>query len=74
MDNGNTQLQRRRRGPENARRDDSIRLRNWLNLIFMVGALAGILIYFFGDRTTGSVVILVAMVFKIIESAIRFLH
>lgn len=74
MDNDNTQLHRHRRGEETTRRDNSIRLRNWLNLIFMIGAVAGILVYFFGDQTVGTIVILVAMVFKIIESAIRFLH
>lgn len=74
MDNDNTQLHHRRRGEDIDRHNSSIKLRNWLNLIFMIGAVAGILIYFFGDQTIGTIVILVAMVFKIVESAIRFLH
>lgn len=74
MDNDNTQLHHRRRGEESTRHNSSVKLRNWLNLIFMIGAVAGVLVYFFGDQTIGTIVILVAMVFKIVESAIRFLH
>ncbi|MGI6242463.1 MAG: hypothetical protein ACOYJK_02820 [Prevotella sp.] len=74
MDNDNLQLRHRRRGEENAPHDSSLKLRNWLNAIFMIGAIVGILIYFFGDQTIGTIVILAAMVFKIVEAALRFLH
>lgn len=48
-----------------------LQLRQWLNIIFMVGALVGVGIYFFGPQQTGIYVILGAMVFKIIECALR---
>ena len=31
-------------------------LRNVLNIIFMLGALAGVLVYFYGDQDAGTVV------------------
>ena len=46
-------------------------LRQWLNIIFMVGAIIGVAIYFFGTQTWGTYIILGAMVFKIIECALR---
>ena len=48
-------------------------LRNVLNIIFMLGALAGVLVYFYGDQDAGTVVILVSMVFKIVECVFRFM-
>lgn len=49
-------------------------LRNWLNIIFMTGAIVGMIIYFFSDNTIGTFIILAAMVFKIVETALRFIH
>lgn len=54
-----------------AQQDPNIVLRQWLNIIFMVGALTGVIIYIFGTQSTGIYVILGAMVFKIIECALR---
>jgi hypothetical protein len=68
------QLRRRHRGEDETPKDNFLRLRNWLNLIFMIGAVVGVLLYLFGDQTAGTIVVLVAMVFKMVESAIRFLH
>lgn len=51
-----------------------IKVRNVLNLIFMIGAIIGIMIYFLGSQTIGIIVILAAMVFKLIECALRFIH
>ena len=48
-------------------------LRNILNIIFMVGALAGVIVYFNGSQTTGTIIILISMVFKIVECVFRFL-
>ena len=48
-------------------------LRNVLNIIFMLGALAGVLVYFYGDQDAGTVVILVSMLFKIVECVFRFM-
>ena len=53
--------------------DHLLRLRNWLNIIFMIGAIAGVLIYLFNDHTTGIIVVLAAMIFKMVEAALRLL-
>lgn len=50
-----------------------LRIRNVLNLIFMAGAIAGIIYYVYSDKQTGTYIILGSMVFKIMESAIRLL-
>lgn len=48
--------------------------RQWLNIIFMIGAVIGVSLYLFHTpRTIGIFVILVSMVFKIIECALRFI-
>ncbi len=48
--------------------------RQWLNSIFMLGALIGGIFYFATDNTnTGIIIILVAMVFKFIETILRFI-
>ena len=73
MDNDNTQIPRGRRGDETPR-DGRIRLRNALNIIFMVGAVAGVAVYTLSDRDTGVVIVLAAMVFKIAEAALRLLR
>ena len=53
--------------------DRYIVLRNILNIIFMIGAIAGVLVYFYGNRDTGTIIILVSMVFKIVECVFRFM-
>ena len=55
-------------------RDDRyMALRNILNIIFMLGALAGVVVYFYGNQDTGTIIILVSMVFKIVECVFRFM-
>jgi uncharacterized membrane protein len=73
MDNDNRFLRHRRRD-DDTERDHFFKLRNLLNIIFMLGAIAGVLVYAFHDHTTGTIVVLVAMVFKIVETALRFLR
>lgn len=46
-------------------------IRNILNLIFMIGAVAGVICHFYYDKQKGMYIILAAMAFKFIESAIR---
>ena len=48
-------------------------LRNWLNAIFMIGALSGVAVFYWSDNTVGTIIILASMVFKIIECGLRFL-
>ncbi|MBP7767561.1 MAG: hypothetical protein KA067_00570 [Prevotella sp.] len=74
MDNETPYIRKRRRGEEEKPADQFLKLRNWLNIIFMVGAIIGVLLYFFHDQTTGTIVVLGAMIFKIVESALRFIR
>lgn len=48
-------------------------LRNILNIIFIIGALIGMFLYYKGNTETGTIVIIVAMAFKLIEVVIRLL-
>jgi uncharacterized membrane protein YoaK (UPF0700 family) len=57
-----------------AKDDRFLHTRNILNIIFMVGAICGVLLYFYSGHTLGTIVILAAMVFKIVECSLRFLH
>ncbi len=50
------------------------RLRNWLNLIFMIGAVVGVGIYLLGNDTVGIIVLLAAMSFKIVECSLRLIR
>ena len=60
-----------RRKPQN---DKFFKIRNILNLVFMVGAVAGMLMYYFADRTMAIIVILAAMFFKVAECCFRFIR
>ena len=53
--------------------DRYIMLRNILNIIFMVGAVAGVVVFYQCGREVGTVIILVAMMFKIVECVFRFM-
>ena len=46
-------------------------LRFFLNVAFMVAAIVGLLWYFVADHQTGTIIVLVGMVFKFIELVIR---
>lgn len=70
METGNEYLQRRHRG-EHEQKDNHLRLRNVLNIIFMLLAIIGAAVYYWSDHTTGAIILLVAVVFKIVESALR---
>lgn len=70
MEIDNDSLSHRHRG-EQAPDNNRLRLRNVLNIIFMLLAIAGLVIYYSFDHTVGTIVILVAVVFKIVESALR---
>ena len=66
-----------RRKEEQPANDHFRATRQWLNIIFMIGAMAGVLLYLFHTPqtagTAGIIVILASMVFKIIECALRFI-
>lgn len=48
-------------------------LRNWLNFLFIVGAIAGLFLYYKVSRETGIYVILGSMMIKFTESALRMM-
>lgn len=66
------------RPPHHHRREASedkyFKIRNVLNIIFIVGAIAGMGIFYFHDRTMGTLVIITAMAFKIAECWFRFIR
>lgn len=64
-----------RRRHRRVQEDRFLPIRQWLNGIFMLGAAAGVAVYFLADETTvGTIIILVAMVFKIVECVLRFIR
>ena len=48
-------------------------LRLWLNIIFMVGAIAGLIVYFKFDHETAKYILIGSCVFKFVELALRIL-
>ncbi len=48
-------------------------LRFWLNVIFMIGAIVGLIVYFNGSHETAKWILLVSCVFKFVELALRIL-
>lgn len=46
-------------------------LRQWLNIIFMVGAIVGMIWYVKADHTTAVYIMIGAVVFKFIELTLR---
>ncbi len=46
-------------------------IRNCLNIIFMLGAVVGLIFYFNHHKETGIYIILIAMMFKFAEAALR---
>ena len=54
--------------------DTCFKLRQLLNIIFMLGAVAGIVVYFVVDNQIGIFIVLGAMVFKMIEYILRFMR
>ena len=58
----------------NRQEDRYLKTRNILNTIFVVGAVIGMGIYFWGNRTVGTIVILVSMAIKMVECCLRMLR
>lgn len=76
MENQNSTVRRPdHRMHRQERKDRFLYIRQWLNIIFMLGSVIGVIVYFLADlTTTGTIIILVAMVFKIIECILRFIR
>lgn len=58
---------------KNKNKNMIFKLRNVLNIIFIIGAIVGMIYYFFVDDYIGTFIILGAMVFKFTEATIRLL-
>ena len=54
--------------------DKFLKLRNVLNLIFMLGAIVGVAVYMLSDQDTGIYIIMGSMAFKVVECTLRFIH
>lgn len=54
--------------------DRFFNIRNILNIIFIIGAVIGVLLYVYSSQTVGTIIILISMVFKIIECILRFIR
>lgn len=56
---------------ETKKRDKYFIIRNILNILFMIVAVVGVLIYIFGDETVGTIVVMFGMLFKVTECSFR---
>ena len=65
--------QRRHRRPDKEQ-DQFLPIRNILNIIFIIGAIIGVSVYFLSDPTVGTFIVLGSMVFKIAETILRFIR
>lgn len=65
---------RHHRREEEPAPDKTLKARNVLNIIFMLGAIVGVIIYLWVDHNAGVITVLAAMVFKIVECCIRFIR
>ena len=54
-------------------RIDRDKLRNILNAVFLIMALIGVLVYYFGDTTIGLILVGISLAIKIVEFLVRFL-
>lgn len=54
--------------------DKYFKIRNILNIIFMLGAVVGMAVFYFGTRTTGAIIIITAIAFKVIECFFRLIR
>ena len=63
----------RHRRPEEEK-DRYFKLRNILNILFMLGAVTGMLVYYFSAQATGTIIVLTAILFKVAECCLRFIR
>ena len=82
MDNNETNITNEPTGIERpvrphrrpASEDKYFKIRNVLNIIFMLGAIVGMGVFYFHNRTMGTIIILTAMASKIAECCFRFIR
>ena len=69
----NTSIPTRKRGNQNNEKP-FMKIRTILNIIFIVGAIIGVFLYFYSSHYVGTIVILVSMAFKFIETILRMIR
>ena len=76
MEDNNIQIPEHRRTDRisYAEKGRFFKLRNILNIIFMLLAVVGMALYFFTSQTIGGIVLVVAVVVKGAECVLRLLH
>lgn len=72
-DDNNTNAEERHHHQHSRQSNNMLMVRNVLNLLFMIGAVIGVVFTLKGDRLTGMYIVAVAMALKFTESAIRLL-
>ena len=72
--NGTSPIPRRHRGEGEKPRDRFFKLRNVLNIIFMLGAVVGVVLFYFSSHAVGTFVLLCSIIFKIAECCLRLLR
>lgn len=74
-DNNTTEysVRRRHRNEEEPRPGKLRKLRQVLNIIFIIGAIVGVATYYWHDHDLGLYIVLGSMIFKFIEVSIRLL-
>ncbi len=73
QDNFQYERPSRRRRNEEEKPDRFLMFRNILNTVFMVGAIVGVLVFFYKGEQLGTIIILSSMLFKIVECVFRFM-
>jgi len=63
-----------RQHKNNDNKDKFFVIRNILNSIFIIGAIVGMLVYFFSNQTVGTIIILAAMALKLVECCLRMMR
>lgn len=67
------EIHKRGEEPEQEKRDYVFIIRQVLNIVFMIGAVVGAFLYWYlPDETTGILVVMTAMFFKMAECVFRF--
>jgi len=72
-DNGLARRPRHQMRREERSDNKMLPLRNILNLVFMLGAIAGVVTYYLGSSRLGIIIVLAAMAVKMVECAIRMI-
>lgn len=68
------QPRRKHRRPASSDSDPLFTFRNILNIIFMLSAIAGVVVYLCVDNTVGTYIVLGAMAIKMVECCLRMLR